>query len=239
MKKFVYLIIFIFSHQAFAQIGTEEFDSNINPGVEIRQIPQRKKELLGSTFLFENWTVGDVYLNSGTVLRDIPLKYDILGQDLLILQNDRLLGVKLNFVDEFNLLSSTGEELDFLVTKDWTINGEPGTGVYQRLTTNGKFGLIKITKVQFIKANYYVALDAGQKDDEYVKVEDLYFVNNSTKDLFKVPRSKKKIIGYFGNEEIHQFIKTNRLDFRTEEGLIKLIEFVNDEGSNGRQEDTE
>ena len=227
MKRLIFSITILFSYQAFGQIGVEDFDSNINPGVEIRTIPQKKKELIGTTFLFENWTVGDIYLSSGTVLKDIPLKYDILGQDLLILKNEVLMGIKLNFVERFNLLTVEGNYLDFIVTKEWTINGKPGTGVYQKLTNDGKYGLVKVTRVKFIKANYYVALDAGQKDDEYIKVVDLYFVDKSTKDLFKVPRSKKKIIQYFGIDEINELIKKERLDFKSEDGLVEIVDFVN------------
>jgi hypothetical protein len=232
MTRFLLITILLISTQAVAQIGVEEFDSNINPGVGIRTIPQRQKELIGSTFLFENWTVGDVHLKTGSVLKGIPIKYDILGQDLLILREDNLLGVKLNFVDKFNLLTADGENIYFVVNKDWTIEGERGTGVYQILVNDGNFGLVKITKVLFVKANYYVALDAGQKDDEYVQSSDLYFLDYATKDLQKAPKSKKKIIDYFGIEEIKEFIKSERIDFKSEDGLKQIIQFANSTNTN-------
>ena len=227
MKNLSFILIFFCSYQSYAQIGVEEFDSNINPGVEIRTIPARKKELLGSTFLYENWTVGDIYLNSGTVLNDMPLKYDILGQDLLILNKGSLFGIKLNFVEKFNLLTSEGDYLDFVVNKEWTIDGSPGSGVYQLIVQDGDYGLIKITKVKFVKANYYVALDAGQKDDEYVQSSDFYFLNFATKVLTKVPRGKKKLIEYFDSEDLKLFIKSNRIDIKSVEGLTKIVQYVN------------
>lgn len=227
MKKVLLLILVFCSEMAFAQITVSDFDSNFGPGAEIQAISRGKTKLIGSTFLYDFWSVGNIYTFAGAKLQDVPLKYDILGQELLLLKKESLYGVKLNFVTSFNLLNTNGEYLDFIVTKEWTIDGTPGTGVYQKLTEIGDFGLVKVTRVYLVKANYYVALDAGQKDDTYNKIEELYFINSRTKALVKVPRSKKKLIQYFNNENITSFIKNSKLDFKSEEGLIKLVEIAN------------
>ena len=229
MKKAAFLVLMFCFEEAVSQVGVvdHQVESNTYVGAEIREIPQRKKQLLGSTFLYDNWTVGNIYMKAGGSVNDIPIKYDILGQELLLTRNKSLLGVKLNFVDSFNLLTSEGEYVEFVVNKEWTIDGVPGSGVYQKLTDIGNVGLVKVTKVYFVKANYYVALDAGQKDDKFDKKEYLYFLNNSSKALVKVPRGKKKLMQYFGNDEISAFIKSSKLDFKTEDGLTILVEHAN------------
>jgi hypothetical protein len=229
MKKAMFLILILCFGEAVAQVGVvdSQVQTQTYVGEEIREIPGRKKQLIGSTYLYDNWTVGNVKLISGGHVQDIPMKYDILHQELVMMRNTTLLSVKLNFVKDFSLLTTDGTYLEFIVTTEWTLDGVPGSGVYQKLSEIGNFGLVKVTRVYFVKANYYVALDAGQKDDKYDKREDLYFINNSTKVLFKVPRSKKKIMQYFNNQEITTFLKSSKLDFKTEVGLVQLIDLAN------------
>ena len=75
-------------------------------------------------------------------------------------------------------------------------------------------------------------MDAGEKDDRYEKKEELYFLNLSARSLAKVPRGRKKIIQYFQDERLEGFLATNKLDIKSEEGLITLIDFVNNKTPN-------
>lgn len=216
---------------------SEEIDIklvNDQLGPEVYELPPGKKELQGDIFLFENWTVGNINLKSGKTISNIPIKYNILNQELVMMKDGRLMGVKLNFVNSFNLLSNEWNYIEFFVNNDWTIDLEPRNGIYQKLSEIDEYGLIKVTKVVYVEkaqSQHYASIDTGQKDGKYEKKEFLYFLNTSTKNLDKVPRSKKKLIEYFGREDISSFIKTYNIDFKSEVGLINLVDHINSSSS--------
>lgn len=231
MKKIVLLLMMFCFEEAVAQLGVIDSQVKVNTyaGADIQSIPMRKPSLLGSTFMVDEWSIGNIVMKAGGTINNMPMKYDILHQELLLLKNKSLLGVKLNFVKSFDFINSSGFYSEFFVNSTWTLDGLSTSGVYQNLTETGNYGLLKVTKIILIKANYYVALDAGGKDDKYEKKAELYILNNTTQDLTKIPRGKKKLFQYFGNENIEKFVKENRIDIKSEHGLIRIIDFANSE----------
>ncbi|TBX70039.1 hypothetical protein EZL74_04645 [Flavobacterium silvisoli] len=62
----------------------------------------------------------------------------------------------------------------------------------------------------------------------YVKAEDAFYFKNRDKEIIEFPSNKKGLLKLFPEKkmEIEIFIKQNKTDFKKEEDLIKLIEFL-------------
>ena len=234
MKRLIILFIVFGCSEAKSQVGVidNQVKTSTYAGSEVYSVPLRAPRLTGSFYLYDDWTVGSIILKNGSVVSEKPMKYNMLNHELIYMDNKQMLGVKLSAVEGFNLFTPAGVFVDFLVNDTWMIDNVLRDGVFQKLSAIEEYGLLKLVELYFIKSNYNIALDAGEKDDRYEKKEELYFLNLSARSLTKVPRGRKKIIQYFQDERLEGFLATNKLDIKSEEGLITLIDFVNNKTPN-------
>lgn len=224
---FLLLITYVSS---FSQVGVINNQVQVKSyvGAAAYQIPVRKPGLVGTTFLDDDWLIGNVYLKKGGAIKNTPIKYDILNQQVLFKEGERTMFIKLNYADSFNILNPDGTYLDFIVNKSWTSEQKDASGVYQKLTGFDRYGLVRKYRIILIKANYNVALSAGEKDDRYETKEELYILNNTNGELIEIPRSKKKLIQYFNDIKVETYIKKNKVRLTEINDLIDLVEYVNE-----------
>lgn len=229
-NTFLVTVLIVISYKSlFAQVGVvnNQVQSHSYVGATTYQIPVRKPGLVGTTFLDDDWLIGNVYLEKGAALKNTPIKYDILNQQILFKEGTRTMSILLNYADSFNILNPDGTYMNFLVNKSWTQNQQDASGVYRKLTDFDEYGLVKKYTIILIKANYNVALSAGEMDDKYVTKEELYLVNNSKNELIEIPKSKKKLVQYFDDQKVENFIKMNKIRSTEISDLIDLVNFVN------------
>ncbi len=230
MKYYILLLAPLLSSvNSYSQVGIVESQVKANSyvGAEVYQIPVRKGSLVGTPYLEDNWLIGNVFLKKGGSITNTPIKYDIQNQQVLFRETERVMLVKLNYVDSFNILMASGKYLDFIINRSWILEGKDASGVYEKLTSFGKYGLLKKHEVIIIKANYNVALNAGEKDDRFEKEYKLYFLKKENNELTEVPNSRKKVGFFFNDEKVVDYIKKNKIDVKHESGLIELIEYIN------------
>ena len=228
MKKLLMVLVVLqLFQESKAQIGVVNnmVQSNSYPGAQVYQIPIQRPGLEGSPYLIDNWQVGNVYLKQGGKIENTPIKYDILKHELLFRESQRVMLVKLNYVDSFNILLPSGEFYSFIINRTWKNNGVDASGVYQTLTKINRYSLVKKHEILLIRANYNVALSAGEKNDRLEKKFKLYFLDSSNDELTEVPKGKKKISQYFNDPKITTYIKENKPALKEETGLIELVEF--------------
>ncbi|MFY0654947.1 MAG: hypothetical protein JXQ96_23150 [Cyclobacteriaceae bacterium] len=231
MKKVILILVLtLFVQELDAQVGVinNQVQANSYPGAQVYEIPMKTPGLIGSTFLSDSWLVGDVWMTKDGVLEKMPLKYNILEEELLFQASKRIMMVKLHRVDSFSMLQPLySSYTTFIVNKDWTIGDVPAVGVFQRLTRLKGYVLLKKYEIIYKDANYNKALAVGEKDNKYVQKSSYYILNTKSGELEHLPARKNKFEDYFQSKEISSFIKENRINFKEEQDLIKLVKYSN------------
>jgi hypothetical protein len=99
-------------------------------------------------------------------------------------------------------------------------------GLFEVLT-KGKTMLLSHVGLEYVKANYNMAMDVGEKNDTYAQRRTL-FVYHETK-LVKIEKNKKKLLSLFPGKtkQIEEYAERNNLGFRKESDLVQLIEYIN------------
>ncbi len=171
-------------------------------------------------FKTAQWLTGSV-VYAGQKFSEIPMKYDVFGDQLIIKQEDRLGGGALllfkDKVEKFNLLDS-----EFVNIKN--IPAETGlVGFFELLWQNGKMRLLaKLQKDDFLRKDrasvYYEFINS--KKIHVLELEGKYYILKNKKDVVAIfPDLKKQIDAFFQ--------KNKRLRSRdTDAFMISLINSI-------------
>ena len=123
----------------------------------------------------------------------------------------------------FNDTSKDGVNTYIFQTGFSPIDNQSAIHFYQVLV-NGKISLLKS-----INKNIEERLNelSGEKSKEFAQRENLYVLNEGS--LKRVKKDSDFFINTMANqkEAINQYIRTNKLNFKNEEQLKKLVEFYN------------
>ena len=178
-------------------------------------------DIQGSPYFSDIWLTGSVKMNNGTIYKDVKLKYNQVEQ-LLVFQNKS--GADMNFIDpvrEFSMLQN-GNSIIFR-------NGfKPAEGVtantYYRVLADGETPLLKKTIKKIIENKEYNSATTTKKFQE---INTFYLVKGNLP--LKIKRDKKAFLETLGdrNTELDVFIKSNNINFKSDEDLIRLTIYYN------------
>ncbi len=234
MKKYLLTILSFacFATMAIAQSntlnttgkwGSQIFLSDVNG----RAFENKYADINGTAYLFPNFKYAAITLTDGRKYSNVKARLNLLEH-------------------EVNFIASNGEEgyigkgMVFAITiidttKQGAINytfqsGYPKTdnqtiiNFYQVLGGGTKCSLLKsINKTIEDRSNEM----SGEKSKEFIVRENLYvFIKGEMK---RVKKDKDFFTALFADQlvPVNQFITANKVNFKSEEGLIKLVEFYN------------
>jgi len=212
--RFAILLVLMNSHLSAKAQFIEDITGK--PFVELKYT-----DIQGSPFFSDIWLNGSVKMNDGTIYKDVKLKYNQVEQ-LLMFQNKS--GADMNFVDpvkEFSMLQN-GKPVVFR-------NGfKPAEGVtantYYRVLADGETPLLKKTVKKIIEMKEYNSATTTKKFQE---INTFYLVKNNLP--LKIKRDKKAFLETLGdrNTELDVFMKSNNINFKSDEDLIRLTIYYN------------
>ncbi|GGH13239.1 hypothetical protein [Pedobacter zeae] len=210
----------------FLLIGTLGFltsEAQINQNVAIgsdRNIIRSKRtdaDFEGSPYLFSDWQKAVVQFGAGIEPSSSEVKYDLLA-DLLVLKGKD--GEEYEFKDqpkEFLLTSS--KELyknGFAPVDQFT-----GKTFYQVLY-DGKVKFLKKATKTVIESKGYNSATITRK----IADDTQYYIVKADNKPIKVKYNEKSIIGVLGkNDELVKYIKENKLNVKSIDGLVKLLNY--------------
>lgn len=230
MKQLLIIITTIFcSNQLLAQTTGQYNALNITGTSNTlkTEIPLALPSIIGSTYLEEVWQIAEIVLKSGNVIQGLPLKIEIEQGNVEIQYNGETKFLNLNAVDYINYNDiKTGAKSVIRSANQFTIDGTPLKGIVKVEEYVGQYKVVKHFYIEFLQANYNVAMDVGSKDHRKVKKENLYISNNNK--LILVKGSSKKIAEQLGadKEKALRIIKENKLKLTNEEDLINFIRLI-------------
>jgi hypothetical protein len=224
------LVAIMFPMSIYAQSNVEYGRVIVekNPGAIIEAFDLEKSTAIeGSFYMNPEWQVGSVYLYDGRRIEKMPLKYNMRDDFMHILdKNEEVRVLKFDRIASFEWFNvETRKNQKFVNSLDYSMNGTSLTGFLQVLS-EGDPQLLKYTTLELSKGNYAVTHDAGQRYDEYIQKEKRYLAMEGN---LSPANKKKEVLNAFGKkkEEIEEYIKANRLNMKSDDHIITLINFYN------------
>lgn len=171
-------------------------------------------------YISDSWRLGSFRLNDGNFVRDLPLKYSLKTNELLVQINGTL--IKAFSIQQITLF-------------EWNKEGHSrkfncfnaGLGPLE-LLIDGQPALYKQFTYQEIKSNYNEALAIGSRTDQVI-IEENYYIELDTT-FQKLPKSKRRLFKVFQTDQreaLVEFIKNNNLKFKTEKDFVDLVIYWN------------
>ncbi len=190
----------------------------------VQTFDNRYEGVKGTPYVFEQFRQGEVFLKSKKKVVIKELNYNCMENEIVYLDPATKVTRLMNRfkVDLFMLHDGT-EMISFVPVK---LEEDAETIFAQVLYNKGSL-VYKVYEKEWVKANYEGGYSADRKYDEFVDKYSLYFMKEGDKVLYKAKKSKKQMIAAFPEQEneISSFIKSNKLDLKNDESLIKLLEY--------------
>ncbi|AXT18941.1 hypothetical protein D7030_15110 [Flavobacteriaceae bacterium AU392] len=109
-------------------------------------------------------------------------------------------------------------------------------GFFVEVNSSENIALFKKERISFIPAAQEAAstYKQGQQEAKFKRVQDTYYISRNSSDLELLPKKKKKFVKLFSSKyekDILTFIKENSIKLSKEEDIIKVINYINKNGS--------
>lgn len=203
--------------------------TNTGSSAQLRLVDNRYEGLRGTPYLVPTWSKGEIELVTGKVYADVPLKFDALTQNLVILrpaQKDSIL-VYANQIKRFSFQDTDGNPFVYrrfpaLKTDDTELKES-----YFQVLYTGKNTLLKRTGKTLRKADFKQAYSSNVRYDAY---EDnvAYYLLRPDQSLTKLKRARKPLFEALGGDQnaLKDFADREKLTFKTDIDMAKLIQFA-------------
>jgi hypothetical protein len=226
MKYLSVIIILAVTSVAFGQYTGHYNAVNITGSSNFlrTEIPLANPAVLGSTYLMESWSTADIVVKEGVVVHGINVRIEIEEGIIELQLDDKIKYIALKDVKSVKIHS----ELPLVQSGSlYFYEGLPLHGVVE-LNQGTKYSLLKQYYIEFLKANYNVALDVGSKNHRKVKKESFFIVDG--KNLIQVKGSSKKVVAQLSvdKEKAMSLLKANHLKLSNETDLRRFLTLLNE-----------
>jgi hypothetical protein len=192
-------------------------------GMSARTFDNRYEGVDGFPTLVKDFVKGRIKMNKDQVVKADKMNYDVFHDEIFVLKSGKELVVGVSVVTSFEM-DVNGTTLLFSKQK----NEEGETGYYQVLT-QGNFSLFIKHKKIFRKADYQGAYSANRTKDEFLDEQKFYWSKGDSN--LMVLKNKKSLLNELGSqaEKAETFIKTNKLKIDSQDHLLSLFQYLNEQ----------
>jgi hypothetical protein len=191
------------------------------------EIPLAKPSVIGSTYLNETWQPAQIVLKNGHVIESLPIRVEIEQANIEIQYNGEIKYLDLKEVDFVNFTEGTAPTKSVIKKGNaFTFKEVPMNGIVAIHNYGELYSIVKHFSIEFLQANYNVAMDVGSKDHRKVKREKLYISQGQKLVLAK--GSGKKIAAQLGadKEKALAIINEHGLNLSREADLITFVSLM-------------
>lgn len=229
--KTLYIIALLSYFSANGQIvgpakTASTLDLDSRAGGQVAQIPMKPVETIGTSLLYDDWALGTITITENKVVENYLINYDLEKDELLIKTDEDVRVLRGYRVQSFDISQGDGIKRHFINSSNHLLDGTPLTGFLEVLV-NDDVMLFSKTKISIKAPSYNIQIDYGKRADEILKVESFYIAEDEN--IMLIGKSKKKSLSLFGDQTntIDNFMKKNKLKFKSKEDLIKIVEYYN------------
>jgi hypothetical protein len=183
-------------------------------------------DVAGSPFFLDEWKFGTIVLNDNKKFTDVHLRLNLQTQEVHFLKPDKNeLVTPVGLVKEINLFDTVNNvPVVYIFQRGFpAIDNQNVLNFYQVLG-NGKIKFLEsLRKVIHQEKNEY----AGTIEKEFRQYEDFYFFTDNK--IERIKRDKAYVLSFMKdkNDLINDFVKRNKLSFKSTEDIKKIIDYYN------------
>jgi len=220
-KSLIITFILLFQvAKVYCQGELVVIDPSVNPGMIVDEFKTKDITKIADEYFFDDsWKNGNIYLKSGEVIKNYPIKYDIFNHQVELMVNDKIKICPLHLTSRFfifdmdlkdSLLFENADNFDF--TDD-----APFVGFFE-LILKDTYSLYTYHRIIKRQPNYTGALDMGDKKEKLVQV-DSYYIIKDRRVLCELTSNVKKLDpllfpdAYDSNKKIKAKSETQKISF--------------------------
>jgi hypothetical protein len=231
MKTYILFIVLCLPLIALAQATRQVADPVVNTQFGyLTQIPPKPANVVGSVYLNEDWKESTLNLKKSALgvsqLASINMKLD-LKTNTLELQTDKdikvLGGANVESFAWRNDMRPTEEK--FINCDKFSLEGTKLLGFGRIIAEGNKLTLLEHYYLEFVKADYNLALDVGNKDHKFLRRSKLYFLKDNK--LFPASRKSVQTVMADKKQLVSQYAKNQKLNLKEARGLASLVNYYN------------
>ena len=221
-KSFVILFLLFYS-QAQGQILFSP--RNVVDFIEFldmrNQITKPEAAYVGSPFLNEEFINADIYYNHEYVFKDVPMRYDIYGDEMQYQYKT------------FTFAFKAKPEINYIVTKSDTfvidvknLQVRDSLGFF-RLLTSGKLSILSSLDIYYKTGQPPGALMDRAVPEKFIRRPDIYYAKIEGSNPVRI-KSTKMLIGLINDRkpELTEFAKREKISTKASD-LARLAKFYN------------
>jgi hypothetical protein len=184
-------------------------------------------DVLGSPYLNSQWMYGNLTLTNETNLESL-FRYNIYNQQIEMIYNNDTLGVDLSSIKELNF---SNKKFKYLQCIERDFNKDYLTPSFFEVLYEGHCQLLMKHYAEIENNSYSVNYMGGGGDGrDYFRLKSSYYYKKDPGEAaIKLNTHRKKIYELFSDkqQEIRQFIKTERINLHSSNDLIRLFKYYN------------
>lgn len=206
--------------------GTRVESTEIIDGVATHNYSSKSTiPINGSPFLNENFTAGVLELYDGSKSGEVLLRYNISKDLFEILRNEDTLTLVRPFAVKYIYFNDEVFIFDPKLREDTEriYNG------YFQLRVDGKLSLYIKRRKELSFDSFAQNYKGGSGTKEYYYIDKVSYVGKTKKGKAFLLNSSKKLLKNLHDykAEVKTFIKVNKIKFKKEEDIVKVIEYYN------------
>ncbi len=183
------------------------------------------RQVKGSPYLYDDWMIGDIFLDNGKEIKNVMIKFDVFVHRVLVYHEylKRVVLIEKQHTSEFILRVGEDEKK---YRKIMNVNSKSKVldGCYFEVLSEGEISLFKMNYRDIYPINNANAIYIEEFSNEEAY---MVYVNNDYKQI----RLSKSY--FFHNypeykDQIRKFIRKNKLKVRKEKDFVKAINYLNE-----------
>ena len=189
-----------------------------------RAFTNRNWDIAGSAFFLDEWKYGSLKLNNNKEYGQLKLRLNLQNNEVhFISTNNVEMAVNKGLIKEITLSDSI---------KAATYTFQCGFPAIDQQDQNSFYLLLADGKIKFIKSIRKIIsedkdLISGEIKKEFITYEDYYFFFLNI--LQRIRKDRNYMLGIMGdkNDKIENFVKVNKLSYKSVDDIKKIVDYYN------------
>lgn len=218
--------------------GTAAGTAKLSPNTVMYGFDNSPSTVIGNGYFDTLWHTGYIIFypegdkpisddNPLTSASDILIRWDIHRNEIDVLLKNRVFAVPGNTVYEFSFVDKTNKKKIFQNYAAISMEFDRTKGFFE-IISKGNLSLLKKIETKIKPPTFNPALNIGEKDYIFEKLESFYYAHKRNIEKIK-PKKSLFLDEIMVNQknEVAKFLSSNDINFKKEADLKKLFEFYN------------
>lgn len=228
MRSILFILLLTISFTGSAQFLGGYADA-VNLSDILRASPSELHKMTGEAYgtigtpnVFEEFRSGHIYFSNKSLAKNLPINYDCFNDRVLLSKGEVDYILDKRMIDYLEFPEEEGKSIVFKQVFAMDLK-KP---VFMKLLYSGESKLYKHIYKSFQEADYTGPYSQDKRYDEYIN-NYAWYIELPGSDLQRFRPKKKSILQLMDSHstEIEKFLKKEKPDLKTEEGITKLVEY--------------